>query len=333
MVAVADLNGDGIDDLVRVRDEVALWWDQRAELGGEPQVVGRGDIDGDGHEEALIATGMGRGDTEAPARLWAIGAKAARMLWEQRTARSQVTDLHVLPDPAGGPDRIWLVSFKDARVAQGGFLVDGTVQVVQEAALALRMMPVADGTLVGRMYGDAPRSDGDLRRVGPQGERVIPTLRGVRSLISADLDGDGKPEWLVGDGWHFAYGQQGDATLRVIPGDDRPARVITRLDGNYIIRDLAVARAPGSGAPLILATGSTEAVLLQQDGLGWAPTSVTHLAETDNAVLSHDKDGLSVVVSGMQARRFPLVPATAPATSGPATSGPATSVPSTPARP
>lgn len=304
-VVAADLDGDGRDEVVRVRQGRASWWDRSQELGGAVQAVARGDVDGDGKEEALIATGMGREALDAPARLWAVDAQGATLMWERRTERSQVTDLQVHADPQGGPGRVFLVSFLDERTSQGGWLVDGALEVVHEQALALRMLPVRAGLLVGRLYGDEPKSPGDLRLVGDS-PRLVPTLRGVRALAAADLDGDGVEDWLVADGWHFAYGQQADATVRLVPGDGRPARVIARLDDSYAVQQLEVGW-PAPGAPaVILASGSHEVVLLQQDGLGFAPTPVGRLRETGNARLLHDGPALSVVIAGEPATRVPL---------------------------
>jgi hypothetical protein len=309
-VAVADLDGDGRDEVVRVRQGRASWWDKSQDLGGVVQAVARGDVDGDGQEEALIATGMGRGALEASARLWAVGAEGAKLLWERRTERSQVTDLQVIPGDPEQPDRVFLVAFRDERIAQGGWLVDGALQVAHEQALALRMLPVRDGLLVGRLYGDEPKSHGDLRLVG-DAPRLVPTLRGVRALAAADLDGDGTEDWLVADGWHFAYGQQADATVRLVPGDGRPARIIARLDQSYAVNQLEVGRPAPGAAPVILASASHEVVLLQQDGLGYAPTPIAPLRETGNARLHYDGPALSVVISGEPATRVPLAPGAA----------------------
>ena len=65
-VVAADLDGDGQDEVIRILGSEALWLDQRADLGGRFQRGARGDIDGDGKEEALVATGMGRGDRDSP---------------------------------------------------------------------------------------------------------------------------------------------------------------------------------------------------------------------------------------------------------------------------
>lgn len=309
-VAAADLDGDGHDELVRVRQETAWWGDQQADLGGIPQATARGDVDGDGRQEALIATGMGRGSLHAPARLWAISAQGADLLWEQQGERAQVTDLHVLPDPSGGPDRIFLAAFVNRRIVAGGYLKDGVLDIQHQAALALCMLPVDAGLLVGRLYGDKPKSPGDLKLVG-ETTRTIPTLRGVRALAAADLDGDGHQDYVIADGWHFAYGQQADSTVRIVPGDGSPARVIARLDDSYTVNHLEIFSPPDGGPPVILATASHQVVLLQRDALGWAPVQVATATETDNAVVLADGADLSVVVSGQPARRVPLARATA----------------------
>ena len=69
----------------------------------------------------------------------------------------------------------------------------------------------ADGkpeVAVGRLYGDQKGEPGDLRVLQDDGSsEVIDTLRGVRALSAADLNGDGHAELLFGDGWHINYGK------------------------------------------------------------------------------------------------------------------------------
>ena len=62
---------------------------------------------------------------------------------------------------------------------------------------------------------------------------------------------------------------------------------------------------------MILATGSNGLHLLVRDGLGWAPFELARLNETDNAVLHREGDALSVIISGVQARRVPMLPSAA----------------------
>lgn len=310
-VAAADLDGDGRDELIRLREGAALWLDQQAELGGTVQGVARGDIDGDGLEEAIIATGVGRQDRSAPIRLWAVHADQATLLWEHQAERAQVADLHVLPGAAGQADRVFLAVFADERTVTGGFLEQGALDELVRERMALRMLPLGDGSvLVGRLYGDAPKSPGDLQRFTANGERQeLTSHRGVRALAAADLDGDGAQEWLVGDGWHFAYGEHADPDLRLFPGGaPQRSRVIARLDGSYTVEQLEVATPPG-GQPVILATGSHGAYLLQRDGLGWDNQLLAELGEVDNAVLLRRGAELAVALSGRPARIIPLAAA------------------------
>lgn len=94
--AVAAARWGGQDHAILIRDNVASWSGVQQDLGGVVGVVSRGDIDGDGEEEALIGVGEGRGARDAKTRLWAIGAAGARLLWERDTARDQITDLAVV---------------------------------------------------------------------------------------------------------------------------------------------------------------------------------------------------------------------------------------------
>lgn len=309
-VATADLDGDGSDEIIRVRQGVAMWRDTKADLGGTVQAVARADLNGDGRQEALIATGMGRASPEAPARLWAIEEAEARLLWESQGPRNQVTELHLRPEPEGKGSRLFLVHFVDGKTVEGGWLVDGALQVQHSEAMATSMMPVEGGLLVGRLYGDQPRSDGDLR-LYDGASTPLPSLRGVRALTSGDLDLDGTTDWLVADGWHHAYGQQAQASIRLFPGDGSAPRVIAVLEGSYTVNKLEVVHPPQGGTAMILATGSHGLHLLVRDPLGWAPVELARLNETDNAVLHRDGDALSVIISGLQARRMPIAQTTA----------------------
>lgn len=300
-VAAADLDGDGVDEVIWVREGVARWSGGEQDLGGRVQVVDRGDVDGDGREEALIATGVGRGVRDVPARLWAIGADGGRVLWEQSGARPQVVDLHVVPQTGG--DRLFLVAFEDERMVAGGWVQDGALDVVERTNLSLAMVPLQDGVMVSRLYGDEPKTPGDAVFVGSDGtRRTLPTHRGVRAAEALDVDGDGRPELFLADGWHHAYGEHADPTVVMVPGDPAlPGRTVARLDGSYAV--MAIEALP-DGA--LLLRGSRQVAILQRDALGWAVLPLVDASETDQAVFAKLAEGPAVLVSGTPARQVRL---------------------------
>jgi hypothetical protein len=299
-LAAGDVDGDGRDSVVLVTEGVAHWDGLSATLGGRVQAVARGDIDGDGREEILIATGMGRGARDAPARLHALDEQGASVLWEQVGERAQVTDLAVVDG------RIWLAAFVDRWNVQAGWLEGGAVSSLGSVRMGMQQRPLPDGgVVIGRLYGEAARSDGDLRLRMATGERTLPSHRGVRALAVADLGGPAGPELLVGDGWHHKYGTEGDPRVSLYSGDGlSERRTIAWLDGDYAARAFEVL---GEGhAARVLVTGARSVALLQRDGLGWALAPVGAVAETGNAVLVRDGGAVSVAISGTPARRIVL---------------------------
>lgn len=300
-VAAGDVDGDGRDSIVRVSDGVAHWDALSATLGGRVQAVARGDIDGDGREEILIATGMGRGARDAPARLHALDDQGASVLWEQAGERAQVTDLAVVDG------RIWLAAFVDRWNVQAGWVEAGALESLGPVRMGMQQRPLrGGGVVIGRLYGEAARSDGDLRIRDADAERTLPSHRGVRALAVVDLGGPAGPELLVGDGWHHKYGTEGDPRVSLYSGAElTERRTIAWLDGDYAARAFEVL---GQGDDArVLVTGARSVALLQRDGLGWALAPVGVVAETGNAVLVRDGDAISVAMSGDPARRIALV--------------------------
>ncbi len=305
-VAAGDLDGDGDDSLVLIQDEVATWGDQRLELGGLAQVVARGDVDGDGLDEILLGCGMGRGSPRAPARVWLIDQEGSRLLWERDGARNQVSDLRVLP--VG----LWMATFADGRRVEGGWLrpvPDGgpwQLETVLDVSLGLEQMPLGDRVLVGRVYGDEPRSDGDLRAWKDGAWTPLPSLRGVRSLAHGDLGRHGEQDLLVGDGWHYRYGSQAVGRVRLLHGPDwKTGRTIASFDGEFSARELAVV---GQGLDAwILVTASENAHVLARDGLGWQDLLVAAVGEQGMAVPARLDGQAGVLVSGDPARWVPVL--------------------------
>ncbi len=279
----AALVGDDADELLCARSNVLTvlgadgdGFRPRLEVTGTglPNATWHGDRDGDGREEFLIAFGMGKGFATAPVKVLELDAEEAgggwwvRTLFEYTGPRPQVTAL-------AGP-RVFLAHFTDKYMVQSGYLADdGTLGGVRARKMAMSQLPLdADGdgrdeVAVGRLYGDEPRSDGDLSVGFGEAAEVIATERGVRALAAADLDGDGRAELLFGDGWHFRYKDEGRARLNVARrGEDGrwQARLIHEIAGDFAIMRIETRDVDGDGRPEVFASGNAEVLRLDLEG-------------------------------------------------------------------
>ncbi len=241
---------------------------------GLPNAVWNGDRDGDGLEEFVIAFGMGKGFATAPVRVVELDAEAGgggwwvRTLFEYSGPRPQVTAV-------AGP-RLFLAHFTDKYTVQSGYLAeDGTLAGARAKKMAMSQLPIdADGdgrdeVAVGRLYGDEPRSDGDLSMGFGATAEAIPTERGVRTLAAADLDGDGRDELLFGDGWHFRYKDVGRARLNVARrGDDGrwQTRLVHEIEGDFAVMRIELRDVTGDGRPEVFASGNAEVFRLDLTG-------------------------------------------------------------------
>lgn len=295
-VAAADLNGDGFDELIRIDDGVATLPDGTTHaLGGVFQLAASGDTDGDGLDEALIVTGAGRTDRTAPLTLWRIEGSGAEQVFQDQGQRNQAGTLQVIDG------RIWLARFTDDRTVSAGFIEGGAHQIRSTGALATAQVPVGEDVVVGRVYGDEPRSDGDLKKVRGGTTTALPSFRGVRALAASDLDGDGDQDVLAADGWHYAYGENAVGRVALLPGPDHDElRVIAHLPNDYSVRQLLVVDGD------VVAVGVREVHLLRRDALGWSDHTLARTTEQGNAVVVQTPTGPAVYVSGSPALLVPL---------------------------
>jgi hypothetical protein len=279
----ASLVGDEADELLCARSNVLTvlgadgdGFRPRLTVTGTglPNAAWHGDRDGDGREEFVIAFGMGKGFATAPVRVLELDAEEGgggwwvRTLFEYTGPRPQVTAL-------AGP-RLFLAHFTDKYTVQSGYLAqDGTLAGGRAKKMAMSQLPIdADGdgrdeVAVGRLYGDEPRSDGDLAMGFGASAEAIPTERGVRTLAAADLDGDGRDELLFGDGWHFRYKDEGKARLNVAQrgADGRwQTRLIHEIDGDFAVMRIEVRDVTGDGRPEVFASGNAEVLRLDLSG-------------------------------------------------------------------
>jgi hypothetical protein len=301
-VVAADMDGDGRDDLVTVSAGRASWPGHNLALEGKVSAFTRGDVGQDGKEDVLLATGAGKGFPAATTRLWRLGADGPELLWEADRARQRITDIRV------EQGAIFIALFSGGKTLSGAWVESGTLRRVTRTQMGLQQIPLTGGQVaVGRLYGDAPRSEGDLRILSPDAEdRVLPTLRGVRALGAADLDGDGALDLLAADGWHFKYGTHGRARVVVFMGPSfKDRRVLAEFPDEYTINRIEVL-ARAEGGPRILLTGTQQVHLLQQDAMGWQSRAIAPVTELDRAVLWSDQGHQFAIVSGSPAKAIAL---------------------------
>jgi len=298
-VVAADLDGDGVVELGTVRGGTLEIGGHSIDLPGAFQRAVR--LDKSGGDTLVVASGQGRGHREAPAVLTQLTADGHQQVWTYQGDRNQVTDLRAVNG------RIWLTAYTDARKVGGGWLDDGAFDPLTVSHMGQRQLPLADGrVVVARVYGEAPKSPGDLQLHTPgQPASPLASLRGARALAAVDLDGDGVDEVISGDGWHFAYGREGDPRVVVHSGPElAESRVIGWVPGSYAALDILPI---GTGLQAaLLVQGSRRVVLLQRDALGWGVLDLGEISEVGDVAVYEAEDGLKVAISGDGARVLTL---------------------------
>ncbi len=294
-VAAADFDGDGIDERVRIYEDTLYWPGGSAPLSAGVHVVRRGVL-AEG-ERVLLGLGMSRDHREAPAQVLMVGPDGPEELWQEQGLRNQIADLRVVDGS------IYVTRFVAPKQVVGAYLRDGKMEQVHSDGLATQQVPLSDGgLLVGRVYGEQPRSHGDLRHGRDGAFRTLPSLRGVRSMTLAQLDSDSDFELLVGDGWHYAYGEQALGRVLLLDGPNwTRARTVAVLDGEYSARSIEVSteivEQPASEAG-ILVGGTKKVHYFKRDELGWSDRILGPSTETSNAVLIRTPRGLAAWISG-----------------------------------
>jgi hypothetical protein len=301
-MAAADLDGDGIVEVIRFVDGKVHWRDTSASVSGAVQALVVSDPDGDGQEDVYFATGRGKGHPSANARVMKLSDSGLDQLWVASGGSKRTTDLRV---SAKG---VYIARFGQNKQIEGGWIIDGQFEPHTRATMAMQQIPLDDGRIVlGRLYGDEPRTHGDLRVRGVDGEDIVlPTLRGVRTLLSADVNGDSHTDLIVADGWHFRYGTDAQAHLMVLLGPDfTDRRELGLIPGEYTFNHLAVVR----GDPVrIMAQGPRQLHLFTPHEFGWRHDVIATIREGQTIALWQQAKTAAALISGrpVQAIILPL---------------------------
>ncbi len=308
----ADLVGDAADEVVCGNANIVQIFgadgDQfrpRLELVGTglPNAAWSGDRDGDGRDEFVIAFGMGRGFATAPIRVLELDAAAEGTTWQVRTLfekvgeRPQVTSV-------SGPD-LYLTHFISKYEVTGGYLLPGNA-LRDERVLHMGMARVLadldgdgqDELAVGRVYGDEPRSDGDLTVYDGDTATQVLTFRGVRALTAAHLDG--ADVLVFGDGWHFKYRDEGKGRLNITrqKGAGFVTELVHEMPGQYAVTRIEVEDIDGDGQPEIVASGNDTVYLYRRADGVWAPTRLGTCLAGEFATVKRGDGSFAVAGAG-----------------------------------
>ena len=262
----ADFDGDGSAEIVAVQEGTIYWGNHTYIYKGGIQAFVAGDLDGDGREELVLGMGRSRTEPKATPSLLVLDSQGAKV-HSLGMPKHRITDLQM------GAKGLYLTVLGRDKVALGGWWGTDGFKPRSKGTMALTQAPLPNGqTALGCLYGEEPRSHGGLFVQSADGTVVqLPSLRGVRSLETADVNGDGHLDLITGDGWHYRYGADALARLNLYLG---PAftdhRVIGDIPGNYTINQINPIQVDGRGPLEILAVGTANLVLFSSDSVGWS---------------------------------------------------------------
>ena len=181
----------------------------------------------------VVATGMGRGDLNAPTRLTSFASdwNGARVVFERAGERSQLSFLRYTSG------KLWATFFESKyETVTGTFTPGPAAQWDFSKILELRLGDAADvlgdAVLVGQPYGEPQGQDGGAILFTGAERIELPSYRGVRAV--ALLGEVANLRVLIADGWHQSYGQLAQGRLSYLKKDASSGRFALQLvDHDY----------------------------------------------------------------------------------------------------
>lgn len=295
-VFAADLTGNGTTEIVSV-DQGELHWNGRsASLEGSVSSHAVVDLDGDGQQELVLAVGRSRSHPKAEMRVWIVDAEGHTVHGFDAHPRHRITDLSAFSN------RVFLTMLGPKKRTVGGWWSPDGFVPVTSAIMGLSQAPLGSGAVaVGRLYGDEPRSHGQLEIHRPDADpQVLASVRGVRDLVAADVNQDGHLDLLTSDGWHFRYGQDAEARLNAYYGPEFTEHsLIGTIPANYTINEIQVVRAR---SPSVIATGNKAVFQFARDGSVWTPIQLAMVSEGSSVAIASARKAAWLVVPGNPAQ-------------------------------
>jgi len=270
------LEASSTPTIVRVNNGTISWGRERLDVAGAVHAWGTGPVDARPTDSLLIGLGRSRLAPSAKPTLVSIDGNTATAI-DVSHLGSRITDISFA---AGAP---LITILGPSKKATSYTLSADTLTPRQISLMGLKQSPLAQDQLaIGRLYGPQPRSHGGLDIVAADGSLTSrTTVRGVRTLAVADIDGDGVSDLLVADGWHFRYGHDAQALLSVYPGPEYTERVpIGEIEDSYTINRLLYVESSAGGS--VIALGSHSVVQFRNTPLGWKQSRLADATEQSN---------------------------------------------------
>ena len=294
-VLCVDTDNDGVDEALFLKDgQLHTELDSTPITGGVQAWVRD-------ESSIWIATGFSKKYREAPMHVYRYSKAGLETHWTENAQRNQITDLSLVDG------RLFMAKFSAGTSIHGGWL-DETFQPIVEANMAMQQRPLpesSDKFVVGRLYGDEPRSDGDLTIWNQKAKTKLNNFRGVRALELVDINQDGFTDLLVADGWHYQYAKMGQARLSLYMGPDfTDRRILTVLDDEYSINHIELHR----NGRWLLAQGTSSVYLLQNTPFGWKSERIGPITETTNSTFCYTNKNSYVLTSGNNSIRYNIIP-------------------------
>ncbi len=175
-------------------------------------------FESNGEKRIAVAVGYGRGDLEAPVRVYLYdqNLENEQLIYEAKSPRSQITFLQQVSDTL-------YINYFNSKF----FSVLGSLKQISsdkwdftkiaDIRLGANVSLDGDNILFARPYKD-PDKDIAENILLDKDKNIIdlPSFRGARSGVFADIDNDGTKEILLGDGWHQNYGKLAEPRFSVL---------------------------------------------------------------------------------------------------------------------